>query len=85
MALTTASASRAGNGLGPRTQIISATVADQSTLDAAVKAMGAAGHTVAGIEGSTGGTMHFAIQGGAAIAAGSAFGLTVAEVCTFEE
>lgn len=88
MALTTAAKTEAGNGLGPVTQIISATLADQAALDAFEKAITVLGHTIAGIEGTADGvdTMHFAIQGGPLpIAAGSYAGETVAEVTIFQD
>ena len=86
MALTTAAKTEAGNGLGPVTQIISAAPADQAALDAFEKAITVLGHTIAGIEGAHGGTMHFAIQGGPLpIAAGTYAGETVADVCTFTD
>jgi len=67
-AVTSNAVAKAGNGLGPRTQIISAAPADQAALDAFVAALGAAGHTIAGVAGTHGGTMHFAIQGGITVA-----------------
>ena len=51
MALTTAAAGRAGSGLGARTQIVSAPVADQTELDAIIEGFGASG-TVAGVAGA---------------------------------
>ena len=87
MALTTAALTKAGNGLGSRTQIVSSTtIADQAQLDAFEKAITALGHTIAAIDGAHGGTMHFAIQGGPLpIAAGAYAGETLAAVCDFEE
>ena len=87
MALTSNAAHKAGNGLGSRTQIISsASIADQAALDAFGKAIAALGHTIAAVEGTHGGTMHFAIQGGPLpISAGSYAGETVAAVTDFQE
>jgi hypothetical protein len=84
MALTSNAAGRAGNGLGSDTQIISAAPADQAALDAFIAALGAAGHSIAGIDGAHGGTMHFAIQGGGTVANPTGAEATTA-VCTFEE
>ena len=86
MPLTSNAAHTAGNGLGSRTQIISAAPADQAALDAFGKGIAALGHTIAAVEGTHGGTMHFAIQGGPLpIAAGSYAGETVAAVTDFQE
>lgn len=84
MALTTNAATKAGNGLGSVTQIVSAAPADQAALDAFEKAVGAAGHTIAGVDGAHGGTMHFAIQGGGAVANPTGAEAT-AIVATFED
>ena len=77
----------AGNGLGPVTQILALTMdsgnVTQSALDSMVQAMGAAGHTVAGIAGDVGdSTVHIAIQGGATIATDTsdAFGVTGTDI-----
>lgn len=87
MALTTAALTKAGNGLGSRTQIVSSTtIADQTELDAFEKALTALGHTIAAVDGAHGGTMHFAVQGGPLpIAAGTYAGETLVAVCDFEE
>ena len=86
MALTSNAAHKAGNGLGSRTQIISASPADQAALDAFGKTIASLGHTIAAVEGTHGGTMHFAIQGGPLpISAGSYAGETVAAVTDFQE
>ena len=84
MALTTNAATKAGNGLGSVTQIISAAPADQAALDAFEKAVGAAGHSIAAVDGVHGGTMHFAIQGGGTVANPTGAEATTA-ICTFEE
>lgn len=86
MALTTTAASRAGNGLGPRTQIVvtDASVANQAALEAIVKAAAVGGWSIAGIAGSTGGVMHFALQGGAD-ADGETIGQAVSIVADFTE
>lgn len=84
MALTSNAATKAGNGLGSVTQIISAAPADQTALDAFEKAVGAAGHTIAGVEGTHGGTMHFAIQGGGTVANPTGAEATTA-ICTFAD
>ena len=84
MALTTAAAGRAGNGLGGRTQIVSAPVADQAELDAIIEGFGATG-TVAGVDGAHGGTMHFALQGGPAAGGETIATVALTAVATFEE
>ena len=84
MALTTAAKTKAGNGLGSVTQVISASIADQAALDAFEKAVGAAGHSIAGVDGAHGGTMHFAIQGGGTVANPTGAEATTA-ICTFED
>lgn len=60
---------KAGNGLGPATQIIvtDAAVADDAALAVIVNEIGAEGHTIAAIAGTANGAgvMHFAVQGGA--------------------
>ena len=84
MALTGNAATKAGNGLGSVTQIISAAPADQAALDAFEKAVGAAGHTIAGVAGTHGGTMHFAIQGGGTVANPTGAEATTA-ICTFAD
>ena len=83
MALTTAAAGRAGNGLGGRTQVVSAPIADQAELDAIIEGFGATG-TVAGAAGAHGGTMHFAIQQTDDVA-GTVAGITVTAVADFDE
>ena len=84
MALTTNAITKAGNGLGSVTQIVSAAPADQAALDAFEKAVGAAGHSIAGVDGAHGGTMHFAIQGGCVVANPTGAEAT-AIVATFED
>jgi hypothetical protein len=84
MALTSNAATKAGNGLGSVTQIISAAPADQAALDAFEKALGAAGHSIAGVAGAHGGTMHFAIQGGGTVANPTGAEATTA-IATFED
>lgn len=83
MALTTNATTKAGNGLGSVTQIVSAAPADQAALDAFEKAVGAAGHSIAAVDGVHGGTMHFAIQGGGTVANPTGAEAT-AIVATFE-
>lgn len=85
MALTSAAAARAGNGLGSTTEIVSGAPADQSELDALVAALGARGNTVAGIDGAHGGTMHFALQGGPAAGGNTIATIALTAVATFEE
>tara|TARA_B100000900_G_scaffold362765_1_gene336290 strand:- start:465 stop:722 length:258 start_codon:yes stop_codon:yes gene_type:complete len=85
MALTSASASRAGNGLGSHTEVVSGSPADQAGLDALVAALGARGNTVAGIDGAHGGTMHFALQGGPAAGGETIATVALTAVATFEE
>ena len=83
MALTTAAAGRAGNGLGGRTQIVSAPVADQTELNAIIEGFGASG-SIAGVAGAHGGTMHFAIQQTDDVA-GTVAAITVTAVSDFTE
>lgn len=83
MALTTAAAGRAGNGLGGRTQIVSAPIADATELQNIIEGFGAAG-TVAGVAGTVGGTMHFAIQQTDDVA-GTVASITVTAVADFDE
>lgn len=59
-------AAKAGNGLGPKTTIISMPTADQAALDAQVQEL-ALTHTVAAVAGAAGGTVHVALQGTAAV------------------
>ena len=64
---------KAGNGLGPATQIIvtDSAVADAAALAVIVNEIGAEGHTIAAIAGTANGAgvMHFAVQGGVSPAA----------------
>lgn len=80
-------AAKAGNGLGPKTQIVALTMdsgnVTQDALDDMVQAMGFAGHTIAGIDGAVGdATVHIAVQGGATIATDTsdAFGVTGTDI-----
>ena len=83
-AITNTSQAQAGNGLGPKTQIIvtDAAVADEAALKVIIDEIGFEGHTIAGVAGTAdgAGVMHFALQGGetAAITGCSA-------VVTFED
>ena len=65
-AITNTGVGKAGMGLGPTTTIIDtdASVADAAALKVLIDGLGQAGHTIAGVEGSVGGVMHFALQGG---------------------
>lgn len=83
MALTTAAKGQAGNGLGGRTQIVSAPVANQGEYDAIIEGFGATG-TVVGASGAHGGTVHFAIQQTADVA-GTVATITVTAVCDFKD
>ena len=83
MALTTAAKGQSGNGLGARTQIVSAPVANQVELDAIIEGFGATG-TVAGVSGAHGGVMHFAIQQ-TDVVAGTVAAITVTAVCDFKD
>lgn len=80
-----------GNGLGPKTTIISSTVATQTVLDNFVRDIGALGYTVAGITGSLAGTMHFALQGTRTLSSGEladggvTTGIDIAVVATFDQ
>ena len=70
--VTNNAVAKAGNGLGPKTQIIvtDAAVADDAALAVIVNEIGFEGHTIAAIAGTANGAgvMHFAIQGGDAAA-----------------
>lgn len=57
---------KAGNGLGPVTTIVSMPTADQAALDAQVQELGLT-HSIAGVTGAAGGTVHVALQGTAAV------------------
>lgn len=74
---------KAGNGLGPVTEIVSGTPADQAALDALVAALGARGNTIAGVAGAHGSLMHFALQGGEAAGGNTVGGVALTAVCTF--
>jgi len=82
---------KAGNGLGPKTTIISSSVADQDVLDAFVRDITALGYTIAGIAGAHGGTMHFALQGTRTLEAaeladgGVTTGVDIAVVVEFDQ
>lgn len=88
-AITNTSTAKAGMGLGPTTTIVDtdAAVADEAALKAIIDAMGAAGHTIAGVEGTANnaGVMHFALQGGPDASGYSAevLGQAVSAVVTF--
>lgn len=71
---------KAGNGLGPRTQIITMATADQAAMDAQIAELSMT-HTIAGIDGTAGGTIAVALQGTAdapATLTGGAITVTVA-------
>jgi hypothetical protein len=77
--------SRAGNGLGPRTQVVSMPTADQATMDAQIQELGET-HTIAGIDGTAGGTVIVALQGTADAPATLTGGtITVTGVADFDE
>jgi hypothetical protein len=84
-------AAKAGNGLGPKTVIVSSTVATQAVLDNFVRDIGALGYTVAAIAGAHGGTMHFALQGTDTLSTaeladgGITTGIDLTVVCTFDQ
>lgn len=89
--VTNNAVAKAGNGLGPKTTIISSAVADQDVLDAFVRDLTALGYTVAAIAGAHGGTMHFAVQGTRDLSSaeladgGVTTGVDIAVVCTFDQ
>ena len=60
----------AGNGLGPRTQIISMPTADQDAMDAQIAEIGLTA-SIAGIDGTAGGTVIVAVQGTADVEVGA--------------
>lgn len=75
-----------GNGLGPRTTVVDsdAVVADAAALEAIRLALETDGYTIAGIAGSVGGVMHFALQGGDASGwTAEVKGQALSAVCTF--
>jgi hypothetical protein len=88
-AVTNNAVAKAGMGLGPTTTIVvtDAAVANDAAAQAIVDAMGAAGHTIAGVSGTANnaGVMHFALQGGPDASAYSAevLGQAVSAVVTF--
>ena len=76
---------RAGNGLGPRTQIISMPTADQDAMDAQIAELGLT-HSIAGIDGTAGGTVIVAVQGTADAPATLTSGaITVTDIADFNE
>lgn len=83
-AITNTSQAQAGNGLGPKTQIIvtDAAVADEAALKVIIDEIGFEGHTIAGVAGTANnaGVMHFALQGG-----GTAAITGCSAVVTFED
>jgi hypothetical protein len=73
----------AGNGLGPRTQIISMPTADQDAMDAQIAELGLT-HSIAGIDGAAGGTVIVAVQGTADAPATLTGGtITVTDIADF--
>lgn len=83
-AVTNRAVAKAGNGLGPTTEVVSGTVPDQAGLDALVAALGVRGNTIAGVDGAHGGTMHFALQGGPAAGGETVATVALSAVATFE-
>ena len=77
----------AGTGLGAVTTILDsdAVVADDAALKAIRLALSSAGHTIAGIDGTVGGVMYFAVQAGPDASGYSAevLGQALSAVCTF--
>jgi len=72
-----------GNGLGPRTQIISMPTADQDAMDAQIAEIGLTA-SIAGIDGTAGGTVIVAVQGTAdAPATLTAGAVTVTAIADF--
>ena len=75
----------AGNGLGPRTQIISMPTADQAAMDAQIAELGLT-HSIAGVDGAAGGTVIVAVQGTADAPATLTGGtITVTDIADFNE
>tara|TARA_B110000503_G_scaffold135961_1_gene217460 strand:+ start:207 stop:467 length:261 start_codon:yes stop_codon:yes gene_type:complete len=72
----------AGNGLGSSTTVISMPTANQAALDAQAQEL-ALTHTIAGVAGAAGGTVHMALQGGAAVPGTVNGGIVVTTVITF--
>lgn len=77
-------AAKAGNGLGPLTTIISMPTADQAALDAQAAEL-ATTHTIAGVAGTAGGTVHMALQGTAAVPGTVNGGVVVTTVIAFDQ
>ena len=75
---------KAGNGLGPKTTIISMPTANQAALDAQAAEL-ALTHTIAAVAGTAGGTVHMALQGTAAVPATVNGGVTVTTVIAFDQ
>lgn len=75
----------AGNGLGPRTQIISMPTADQAAMDAQIAEIGLTA-SIAGIDGTAGGTVIVAVQGTADAPATLTGGtITVTDIADFTD
>jgi hypothetical protein len=91
----------AGNGLGPRTRILSLTkaaitttaIADLNSVVAALQVGGVAGTddavTIAGIDHTSSGVAHVAVQGSGVLTPGAAYlgvtGVTAALVADFDQ
>lgn len=81
MALTTAAATTAGNGLGSRTYVYAVTIATITVADAVVAIENTYGNTIAGIDSTTNATCYVLAQGaGGAEATGG-----IALLTTFED
>lgn len=90
-----------GNGLGPKTRILSlsktaittSAIADLNSVVAALQAGGTAGTddavTIAGVDHTTADVAHVAVQGSGALTAGANYrgvtGVTMAIVATFDQ
>lgn len=76
---------KAGNGLGPRTQIISMPTADQAAMDAQIAELSLTA-SIAGIDGAAGGTVIIALQGTADAPATLTGGaITVTAIADFDQ
>ena len=65
-AITNTANTTTGNGLGPTTTVIvtDGNVTNEAALKALTDGLAQAGHSIAGVAGTVGSTMHVALQGG---------------------
>ena len=82
--ITNPAVAKAGNGLGPKTTIVSMPTADQAAMDAQLTEL-ALTHSIAGVAGAAGGTVHVALQGTAAVPTPINTNVVVTTVIAFED